>query len=167
MDTNDFFHIVHRNNEIKEEKIEVDKTNPITEDAEYLAKNSHVAFKDIHYECNTSREELQTCNVINTPVFQHNEAINNIGCEAADKSKVENYNAEKYTQTGQNRLKCDICNKTFLWKSSILKHLNSHNSVRHFSCDICRKSFTRKSYLTKRSKVHEPVKPYSCKICNR
>ena len=54
MDTSDFLHIVLEDNEIKQENTEMDETNPVTEDPECLAVNSHVANRNIYYECNTS-----------------------------------------------------------------------------------------------------------------
>ena len=58
---------------------------------------------------------------------------------------------------------CEICNKTFKNKYSLVKHIKIHDP-KDLECDLCNKTFRLDSYLTKhRKKMHPnaPVIPVS------
>lgn len=48
---------------------------------------------------------------------------------------------------------CNICQKTFTTKRSLVRHTIIHSGVR-FQCGLCPKSFTRKTYLDNHMKIH-------------
>ncbi|XP_023233975.1 zinc finger protein 782-like [Centruroides sculpturatus] len=49
--------------------------------------------------------------------------------------------------------KCDKCDRSFEWLSTLTLHLISHGKKRAFSCDICEKTFKYKSHLNKHLKT--------------
>jgi len=84
-----------------------------------------------------------------------------------------------------------ICNKTFIYKFSLMSHKNSVNYKKYkcdncktrfssicsykehflnihkkYVCEICVKIFTQKRYLTRHLKIHDGHKKYKCKQCN-
>ena len=79
--------------------------------------------------------------------------------------------------------KCNVCDKSFLYKSDLTRHQNTHSALKLFSCDLCGKSFGRKYNLTRhRANVHnceeeitgsviakarDEAKPFSCNLCKK
>ena len=66
---------------------------------------------------------------------------------------------------------CDICEKRFERKRSIIAHMVDEHAFSIFKCDICHREFNSLRYLQDHSKtVHIPVDEkisYSCHICDK
>nr|XP_027212287.1 zinc finger protein 226-like [Penaeus vannamei] len=71
---------------------------------------------------------------------------------------------------------CEICNKAFPEKGSLVKHMRVHTKEKPYICDICNKGFSQKCYLEVHTRKYNPVvhlrvhakeKPCSYKICNK
>lgn len=64
---------------------------------------------------------------------------------------------------------CDICNKSFKFRSHLKQHQASHTSVKPFSCDVCSKSFKRLNALArhKKNKHSNNVNHHTCPICHK
>ncbi|CAB0029714.1 unnamed protein product [Trichogramma brassicae] len=64
---------------------------------------------------------------------------------------------------------CDICEKKFGQKSSLISHQRTvHEGQKDFACDKCDKKFGHKSHLIKHQKtVHEGRKDYACGECEK
>ena len=61
---------------------------------------------------------------------------------------------------------CKICDKTFVYKKSLVSHQKFHAmKERPFSCEICQKSFKMKGSLKAHQLTHSVEKPITCKKC--
>ncbi|KAK9736197.1 BED zinc finger [Popillia japonica] len=63
---------------------------------------------------------------------------------------------------------CEICNKNYLKKENLKKHIKEVHELGHVkqTCEICNKSFKSKRYLLAHKKViHEGESDYVCSIC--
>ena len=66
-----------------------------------------------------------------------------------------------------NTFTCDICRKSFKYKSGMIAHRRFHTGEKIFECDICKKKFTQKADLVKHKRIHTGKKPYECDICEK
>lgn len=72
--------------------------------------------------------------------------------------------------------KCDLCQKTFLYKCQLHSHVkNSHSETKRFECNVCHMRFSYRGSLQKHELTHsaQSVQPgkhgsilYKCKICS-
>ncbi|XP_055629249.1 zinc finger protein OZF-like [Toxorhynchites rutilus septentrionalis] len=68
-------------------------------------------------------------------------------------------------QTGEKRLKCDKCEKTFGSQSGLKVHVRSHTGERPYPCPHCPKAFKDSSALVLHIRNHTGECPYPCPHC--
>ena len=70
--------------------------------------------------------------------------------------------------TGKKTFKCDMCDKNFVDKQVISRHIASvHEGKKPFKCEICESSFSNKRNLKLHiASVHESKKTSRCEICD-
>lgn len=65
------------------------------------------------------------------------------------------------------RFQCDLCERSFVHKSHLVRHSMVHTGTKPYSCDQCDKSFKRKEHLQRHVIVHTGIKPFKCALCIR
>ena len=58
---------------------------------------------------------------------------------------------------------CKICG-LFVSKENFARHVETHGQNKH-RCEICNKTFTTKNYLTEHKRTHREPEEYSCDKC--
>ncbi|RAH84245.1 hypothetical protein BO86DRAFT_397111 [Aspergillus japonicus CBS 114.51] len=54
-----------------------------------------------------------------------------------------------------NKLWCDRCDRTYERSDHFLRHLQSHDDLRHYQCSDCNKAFNRGDLLYRHKRIHE------------
>jgi len=78
----------------------------------------------------------------------------------SDESKSKSATSEKSFQ-------CDICQRTFLRRCSLISHLASHSKNRPYQCTFCQRSFAHHTNLVNHMRIHRSEKPYQCDHCHK
>ncbi|XP_050300052.1 zinc finger protein 846-like [Anthonomus grandis grandis] len=67
----------------------------------------------------------------------------------------------------KEKLNCELCDRVFKHRNSLVYHMRSHSGVRPHQCELCGKSFFASSALKVHLRLHSGDKPYDCSFCGR
>ncbi|XP_030745689.1 zinc finger protein 271-like [Sitophilus oryzae] len=67
----------------------------------------------------------------------------------------------------KEKLNCELCDRVFKHRNSLVYHMRSHSGIRPHQCDSCGKSFFASSALKVHLRLHSGDKPYDCEHCGR
>ncbi|XP_041664328.1 zinc finger protein 3-like [Cheilinus undulatus] len=120
-------------------------------------------------ECDAPQEGLY-------PLKDNDIAVSDVKCNTGDTSVSSSECAPSFG--GKNSLKnggihskkpfgCSECEKSFIKKSDMVKHMIVHTGEKLFSCLVCGKSFTQRGHYKRHSVVHTGEKPFSCSTCGK
>ena len=136
-----------------------------------LKKHKMKHLKDKGYKCGICKIEFKT----NTELITHSSSHPNskvFKCKECDKDFGREPDRRVHMMSihkiGIKELyKCHICNKEFVLKTRLSRHLLTHDSIKKFECQVCDRRFSRKDDLVSHGRIHSGSKPYHCQKCNK
>ena len=60
-----------------------------------------------------------------------------------------------------------MCDKSFITKDTLNKHMSVHVEERNFKCGECGKLFKRLSHVREHIKIHSSARAFPCTICEK
>ena len=108
----------------------------------------------------------------NTLIRNENQKYNsskiNFTCEVCGKvfSCYKHLRVHKYKHLKEKSFKCKKCDKTFYFKSYLLKHEETHGE-RLWKCETCGIAFFRASDLRRHCLIHTGERNYCCDECGK
>ena len=93
----------------------------------------------------------------------------NFSCEICHKKFTQKGKWKVHLQSHQARIKCGLCDKTFIYKSHLKDHMDEKHDKKSFECHICNKMFNGRTQLVnhirfKHVNVNQELK---CDACNK
>ncbi|KAJ8736860.1 hypothetical protein PYW07_000131 [Mythimna separata] len=61
--------------------------------------------------------------------------------------------------------KCYVCQRGFIFKNILLKHIRTHTGEKPYTCHSCQRKYNSHDDLIKHMRKHNGEKPYKCGIC--
>lgn len=66
------------------------------------------------------------------------------------------------------RIKCHLCNETFLHKFNLTRHLRNSHGATPFECELCGEDFRMKNDLWRHKQIdHKEWKAHQCETCGK
>src|SRR5579863_5347359 len=62
---------------------------------------------------------------------------------------------------------CTECEKSFINKCNLTRHMHLHTGKNLFQCALCTKQFNYNSEFTIHMRTHTGEKPYLCHLCHK
>ncbi|XP_061195093.1 zinc finger protein 479-like [Saccostrea echinata] len=94
------------------------------------------------------------------------ESYDCLGCQKSYKHKSAYERHLKLMHSTVKPHKCDLCEKAFVFPSSLRGHRLSHMKTKTFACDKCPKTFKLRYALKKHMWKHEPGR-FPCDVCGK
>ena len=170
-----FCFVICREDNIKEKRLKFKEIFGHSPDAKVtLAKKSRVKKqKSIpvgpfrrsgrHKNSDTETNPLTLENTVKSPLKEEQS-------EQSEKKEASALSSEVSASAAVNKkmdhFKCTVCEKTFAFRNSMLKHKVSVHSDELYLCDICNKSFAYKDSVLRHKQVaHTESKMFGCNFC--
>ncbi|XP_061195095.1 zinc finger protein 569-like isoform X2 [Saccostrea echinata] len=94
------------------------------------------------------------------------EFYNCLDCRKSFTKKCSYVMHLKMSHSTAKQYKCDLCERAYMYPTSLRLHKLSHSSMETFACDKCPKTFKLKEVLKRHQRVHEPAR-FPCDVCGK
>ncbi|XP_071453462.1 zinc finger protein 135-like isoform X2 [Hetaerina americana] len=120
------------------------------------------------YICNFCKEEFTQMSHLKGHIEVVHLSLQKFPCDICHKTFGFKSSLDRHMDTHKtfNPVVCRYCSSTFSRNSSLVRHIQSlHEDGRKHVCAACSKSFSQKSQLKQHMSVHSEEKPFECDVC--
>jgi len=118
--------------------------------------------REIKYEypCHLCRKKFHHRSRLDNHLMLHKKGFKCEICNKEYSGTRELMSHKRFKHSQTNISTCILCRKTFLSISNYYQHVLTHASIRPYKCDVCEKDFTQRSSLLRHRKHHPgPLPP--------
>lgn len=83
------------------------------------------------------------------------------------KTRLESHTRVEHIEPGERPYSCEICNKRFAGRSTVIYHRRAHTGERPHCCSTCGKKFMRPDALRQHITSHTGERRHQCSVCSR
>lgn len=120
----------------------------------------------MHDSCSTSSSISDTTEKLR-PSFEAETSAHLVKGSSPNGRPMHKYEFKNSAPSPKGSISCEICDRTFLYKSQLEIHSLMHTGKKPFPCDICQKSFRSRSHLLVHQRTHSGEKPFVCTVCQK
>uniref|UniRef100_A0A3P9IGG7 C2H2-type domain-containing protein n=1 Tax=Oryzias latipes TaxID=8090 RepID=A0A3P9IGG7_ORYLA len=81
--------------------------------------------------------------------------------------RERNMKKHERCHTRENVFRCSQCDKSFVYKATLIRHELTHSGERPYLCSDCGKGFFSHAELLKHERFHTGHKPFQCSYCDK
>ncbi|XP_059148753.1 uncharacterized protein LOC131935988 isoform X2 [Physella acuta] len=134
-----------------------------------LKEHLHKHTGDHPYNCNKCSKRFTSKPSLKAHLLSHISS-KNYSCDVCGnlyKSEhSKNVHMKRHTKQVRQFV-CELCGKSFLFKSTLKTHFSTHSKVRPYVCTQCGKGFKSKATLYTHKYVHRESHAFPCNICGK
>ncbi|KAK9891822.1 hypothetical protein WA026_016620 [Henosepilachna vigintioctopunctata] len=110
------------------------------------------------------REDDQVSN--SSKISDHNTDYERIMSSLAQQDSYYAGTLQSNQKSTERPFICTTCNKSFIRKRELDRHIMTHTGMKPFKCTKCEKSFGRKDKLVRHTRIHDVNKQFTCDLCD-
>ncbi|XP_078532613.1 uncharacterized protein LOC144818761 isoform X2 [Lissotriton helveticus] len=142
-------------------------SNPPHLNLQQASVKKGILYKDDNCESNLSNTELITCL---RDTQQNEEPYMCVNYDKGFSHSGQFTSSERLSlEVGlpERPYTCPDCEKSFILKCDLNRHLRTHTGEKPYACTDCHKSFSLKGDLNRHQRIHTGEKPYTCTDCQK
>ena len=126
----------------------------------------------VQNECDTVYEVCMSTAVDTSSICDTKYKVDNSKVKGDKEKKTSDNNRQKPnvvtpSEAAVKPYQCDQCDKTYVYRCLLMRHVRTHSGEKPYQCDNCDKAFAQSPSLKKHMRTHTGEKPYACSQCKK
>lgn len=156
-----------RKSEVNAQSVHVKNKQQSAENGMELVGKVELKYNTLHTQVKNQEKRRQgkSCRYLNKDSVKLSVNVKQRNCiRTKNKTKVKTKNIAN-SETKATKFICNVCTKSFPFRSQVIRHLSSHTGIRKYQCERCNKQFMNNYNLIVHSRKHTGDFPLKCSVC--